>query len=336
MSEVSNTLDGGSTATRATTRFATEFSMELDPDVNAETRQYPAIGEYYRANAQSLEKPIQLQRGLSNYSSLQLGDDRIAFSESILSATYRIPVEDKMAIESPSKTKTRHLRKREYQDATKKVGEAEINRLERVMKDKLFQRSYATSSPFQVRKAFKFFDREHLLVISIEGFTKALEFLGFQFAELQNTALFARYDTDFSGHIDYMQFIATAMFYPAIEPDFGQHASQPAANHEQLADAPDMDAAAIRTMQEAELRSIWNKVDRSKTDALDKDGVELFLMAMGHHLTKKELEACFHDLGIDYNSGTIDFKLFFDWWTDSVGVEAIKKRVSTPGKPGRK
>jgi hypothetical protein len=45
---------------------------------------------------------------------------------------------------------------------------------------------------FQVRKAFKFFDREASLRISIEGFTRALEFLGFQFSESQNTALFGR------------------------------------------------------------------------------------------------------------------------------------------------
>eukprot|EP01031_Cornospumella_fuschlensis_P041773 gene41773-50990_t len=150
------------------------FSMELEPDVNSQSRKYPSIAEYYRANCKDHGRPIQLQQGLSNYSNLVLGDDRIAFSESVLSATYRIPVEDKMAIDSPSKSKTRHYRKREYQDASKKVGETEINRLERVMKDKLFQRSYATSSPFQVRKAFKFFDREQSLRISIEGFTRAL------------------------------------------------------------------------------------------------------------------------------------------------------------------
>lgn len=266
ISEVNSIAD--ITLSRPTTRLATEFSMELDPDVNSACRQYPAIGDYYRANAKTPNKPIQLQAGLSNYSSLQLGDDRIGFTESILSATYRIPVECKMAISSPSKTKTRNLRKREYQDAQKKVGDIEINRLERVMKDKLFQRSYATSSPFQVRKAFKFFDREQLLRIPIEGFTKALEFLGFQFAELQNVALFARYDTDFSGEIDYMNFIATAMFYPAIEPDFGQHRSVLTPAHEQIADAPDMDPKELRQLQQAELRSIWNKVDREKKLAL--------------------------------------------------------------------
>lgn len=171
-----------------------------------------------------------------------------------------------MAIDSPSKSKTRHYRKREYQDATKKVGDVEINRLERVMKDKLFQRSYATSSPFQVRKAFKFFDREQSLRISIEGFTRALEFLGFQFSELQNLALFARYDKECTGEIDYMQFISTAMFYAAVEPDFGQHRNAPPEGVPQgdLHDAGDLDPQELKLLQEVELRKVFNKVDRDK------------------------------------------------------------------------
>ena len=195
------------------------LTMDIHPDTTSQVRTYPSIRDYYEASATSRDKPVQLQHGLSNFSSLVLGDDRISFSESILSATYRIPVEEKMAIESPSKAKTKHSRRREYNDANEAVGEIEINRLERVMKDKLFQRSYATSSPFQVRKAFKFFDRERSMAISIEGFTRALEFLGFQFSELQNTALFGRYDPDFTGEIDYMYFINHAMFYSPVAED---------------------------------------------------------------------------------------------------------------------
>lgn len=251
---------GGSTTTRLT------INMDLEPDVNQNMRKYPSVSDYYRASSRDSSKPIQLQQGLSNYSSLVLGDDRIAFAESVLSASYRLPVEDKMAIDSPSKGKSRQYRMREYQDATKKVGETEINRLERVMKDKLFQRSYATSSPFQVRKAFKFFDREQSLRISIEGFTRALEFLGFQFSELQNLALFARYDPDATGEIDYMNFITTAMFYAAVEPDFGQHHPKtPKSAKSEKMDIGDLDPEQVRKLQHAEIRSVFNKVDRSKS-----------------------------------------------------------------------
>jgi Ca2+-binding EF-hand superfamily protein len=263
---------------------------------------------------------------LSNYSSLVLGDDRIAFQESVLSATYRIPVEDKMVITSPSKNKTRAHRQREYQDATKKVGEAEIDRLERVMKDKLFQRSYATSSPFQVRKAFKFFDREQCLRIPIEGFTKALEFLGFQFSELQNLALFGRYDRDCTGEIDYMTFISTAMFYAAVEPDFGQHAKKERSPQHAIPDIPDLDPNEVRRLQSLELRDIFNKVDRARTGVVDRDGFELVLLALGHRLSLPEIDACLQDMGVHPQNGTVSFELFFEWWTDSHGMDAMRKK----------
>jgi hypothetical protein len=193
-----------------------EVGMDIDPNTSQNFRTYPSIRDYYNASSHEPNRPIQLQPGLSNYSSLVLGDDRITFSESIMSATYRVAVEDKMTIQSPSKSKTKHSRRRDYQEALDKVGDAEIDRLERLMKDKLLQRSKMSSSPFQVRKAFKFFDREGCMRIHIEGFTRALEFLGFQFSEVQNMALFARYDTMFSGEIDYMNFIAKAMCYDPV------------------------------------------------------------------------------------------------------------------------
>jgi hypothetical protein len=176
-------------------------SLDNDPNTAAQTRLYPSVRDYYKSSVVNPTKPIQLQHGLSNYSSLILGDDRISFSESILSATYRVAVEDKLTIESPSKGKNKQNRRREYQEAHEKVGVTEINRLEKVMKDKLIQRSYITSSPFQVRKAFKFFDQEQKMRIHIEGFTRALEFLGFQFSEMQNLALFAKYDPECTGEI---------------------------------------------------------------------------------------------------------------------------------------
>jgi len=178
------------------------------------SRSYPSIKDYYNANADGNEhnKPIQLLPGLSNYSGLVLGDDRITVTESIMSAQMRVTVEDKLAVPSPSKAKSFNLRRKEYQDALERVGDSELNRLERLMKDKLVQRSAKTASSFQVMKAFKFFDRDQCNRISIEGFTRALEFLGFQFSELQNMALFARYDTGYTGDIDYANFIASAMF----------------------------------------------------------------------------------------------------------------------------
>jgi Ca2+-binding EF-hand superfamily protein len=305
-------------------------SMDIHPDATSHYRTYPSIRDYYEGNRKDKAKPMQLQKGLSNFSRLQLGDDRIGFSESILSATYRIPVEDQMAIDSPSKNKTGHSRRRDYKDALDAVGSVELDRLERVMKDKLFQRSYMTSSPFQVRKAFKFFDREKTLVISIEGFVRALEFLGFQFNDLQNVALFARYDTDTSGVIDYMTFISSAMFYSPFGSD-AENAPPPKpkkvtkkvdpveTSNPELYHVPDIEDAELKNMQTAELRRMFNKVDKAGTGSIDKDQFEILVLALGVPMTLSEIDNSFVDLGIPEGQG-IPFDLFSDWWMSDVGA----------------
>jgi Ca2+-binding EF-hand superfamily protein len=325
-------------------------TMDIHPDATSHYRTYPSIRDYYEGNRKNKEKPMQLQKGLSNFSRLQLGDDRISFNESILSATYRIPVEEKMTISSPSKNKTKHSRMRDYKDATDAVGEVELDRLERVMKDKLFQRSYATSSPFQVRKAFKFFDREKTLRISIEGFISALEFLGFQFGDLQNLAMFARYDPHYNGVIDYMHFINFAMFYSPFASDaenapppkpssllkLKQSKADPTTAKPQAAKAaqkteaagggvslyqvPDVDEEELKQMQHAELRRIFTKVDVTGNNTVSRDQFEILLMALGLTLTPLELDEFYsRDLGIPEGE-LLPFDLFCEWWTSDVGA----------------
>ena len=71
-----------------------------------------------------------------------------------------------------------------------------------------------------------------------------------------------------------------------------------------------------------------NLVIFTHSGSLSKDDFELLLMALGHHLSLQELDACFADMGVAPNSGVVTFHLFFDWWTDSMGVEAIRKKAS--------
>lgn len=49
-------------------------------------------------------------------------------------------------------------------------------------------------------------------------------------------------------------------------------------------------------------------------------------MAIGYNLNSKELDSCLNDMGVDPNGGLISFELFLDWWTDSAGVNAIRKK----------
>lgn len=61
---------------------------------------------------------------------------------------------------------------------------------------------------------------------------------------------------------------------------------------------------------------------------VDREDFELLLMAIGYNLSSKELESCMMDMGVDPSGGTVSFELFFDWWTDSAGVNAMRKRTS--------
>jgi Ca2+-binding EF-hand superfamily protein len=84
----------------------------------------------------------------------------------------------------------------------------------------------------------------------------------------------------------------------------------------------------VRLLQEAELRKVFNKVDRDRRGALTKDEFELLLMAIGHNLTLHELDACFKDMGVEAG-GVVPFELFVEWWTDAMGMEAIRKKHAT-------
>lgn len=74
-------------------------------------------------------------------------------------------------------------------------------------------------------------------------------------------------------------------------------------------------------------------MDRAGSGSLNKDDFELLLMALGHHLSLEEIEACFQDMGLSSaHGGTVPFDLFVEWWTDSMGVEAIRKKHQKANK----
>lgn len=56
---------------------------------------------------------------------------------------------------------------------------------------------------------------------------------------------------------------------------------------------------------------------------------EVLLMALGHHLSEEEISACFRDIT---SGDSVSFELFFEWWTDSMGVSAISKKSSSNRK----
>ena len=97
----------------------------------------------------------------------------------------------------------------DYKDANEIVGEPVVNAMEQLMRDKLNQRTVA--GPFQIRKTFKYFDRDGSGGIDLDEFSVALGQLGFQFADVQIMALFGRYDQDRAGVVNYHEFVDKLM-----------------------------------------------------------------------------------------------------------------------------
>jgi len=159
--------------------------------VSGKKKDHPSINDYYKAMSVG-SKPIQYQHGLSNYSSVQLGDDRVSFKKSLSQDVYRLDTEraEKMINSMcPHIKKSYEQRKQDYAEANSVVGVDKILEMEQMMRDKLQQRT--KTGPFQLRKTFKYFDRDGSGGIDFSEFQRAMELMGFQFTEVQQLALFA-------------------------------------------------------------------------------------------------------------------------------------------------
>ena len=171
-------------------RFDEEQSIP-EIDVRGKKKDYPSINDYYKAASRD-DKPIQYQHGLSNFSSVQLGDDRISFKKSLSQDAYNLEVEEEVCDNESSSVPpiTFNQRKQNYEEANALVGLHKIHEMEQMMRDKLQQRT--KTGPFQLRKTFKYFDRDGSGGIDFDEFQRAMELMGFQFTEIQQLALFAR------------------------------------------------------------------------------------------------------------------------------------------------
>ena len=97
-----------------------------------------------------------------------------------------------------------------YVAATQALGERRLAALEKTLRDKLFNR--VAAGPFQLRRNFKYFDKDGNGTIDLDEFIECLEgLMGIVLPHEHVIALFARYDDDYSGCMDYQEFITQLM-----------------------------------------------------------------------------------------------------------------------------
>ena len=186
------------------------FLHSPEMDVAEKEKEHPTINDYYKSQANG-DKPIQYQHGLGNYSNVQFGDDRVSFKKSMSQVMYQLPDEiaETMTISEGPQKKSEKQRRQDYEEANDVVGPHKLHEMEQMMRDKLQQRT--KTGPFQLRKTFKYFDRDGSGGIDFDEFQRAMELMGFAFTDLQQLALFARYDESCSGEVDYSEFVEKVM-----------------------------------------------------------------------------------------------------------------------------
>ena len=112
-----------------------------------------------------------------------------AFKKSLSQDAYKLEIEEPEKMDDNVPTKSFKQRKEDYDAANEMVGLNKIHEMEQMMRDKLQQRT--KTGPFQLRKTFKYFDRDGSGGIDFSEFQRAMELMGFQFTEVQQLALFA-------------------------------------------------------------------------------------------------------------------------------------------------
>lgn len=301
------------------------FLVSPEMNVAKKEKDHPTISDYYRAQAES-HKPIQYQHGLSNYSNVQFGDDRVSFKKSMSQVMYQLPDEiaDKISISECPQKHTMKQRMQDYEEANDVVGLEKIQEMEQMMRDKLQQRT--KTGPFQLRKTFKYFDRDGSGGIDFSEFQRAMELMGFAFTDLQQLALFARYDESCSGEVDYSEFVERVM-----ESDFKGVSSgsrralsalvSSAFLHQrggpslEVDDDSDLDEEELETFRRVEVHKLFNMVDEDGSGLIDKMEMARLLKSLGKSLSQEEMDKGFTMLDRD-SSGSIDFDEFYTWYKE--------------------
>jgi len=300
-------------------------------DIRGKKKDYPSINDYYRAASRG-DIPIQYQHGLSNYSNVQLGDERVSFKKSLSQDAYRLDIyenENSKAEQGMNASSMLLKQRREsYAEANEVVGLNKIHEMEQMMRDKLQQRT--KTGPFQLRKTFKYFDRDGSGGIDFSEFQLAMELMGFQFTEMQQLALFARYDESCTGEVDYNDFVEKVMesdfkvvkkssnvkknLSNMVSSTFAQSNSNwttPVAEEEE--DDSELEEDEVEKVRRREVKKMFDIVDKDGSGYIDKQELHELLKSLGKEFSRENVNEGFYAIDRD-NSGRIEFTEFYEWF----------------------
>ena len=233
---------------------------------------------------------------------------------------------------------SRDERASHYRNASRIVGEGPIDAMEQMLRDKLNQRT--ASGPAQLRRNFKYFDRDASGDIDLDEFMFALDLMGLTFNYNQTVALFARYDRSISGTFDYQDFCDVLMEFDfgfiaktstgsnlkkmmanifdfenttsqsSIDSRSSTNSSQNSSDEKDFESSTDLSCVDVR-----HVRRVFDMLDRDGNGHLDMNEIQDLLEALGvTNLSHEQLRRGMSRLDMDGNN-KVDFDEFFEWYS---------------------
>ena len=294
-----------------------------NPVLGAQNR---SIEEYYQSTYKASPlndgRRINLHKGFGNYSHVTFGDHRMQqYNESLHHATMRqstpncsgiggIPT----SLAAKYEALTVDQRRRKFEMSMRQLGERRVIELEENLRDKLQQRT--RSGPGQLRKNFKYFDRNADGVVSVKEFSQGLEIMGIDLEQHEVITLFGRYDVNHDGVIDFGEFVNELMesdFTEIKNTTFGS-AMRSFLDDERPSLADSMATPAEEEiLAEEDILRTFKMIDKDRSGSIDKREFARLTRALGANMSVSAIDEAMTRLDTD-GSGLIEYNEFEEWW----------------------
>jgi len=213
--------------------------------------------------------------------------------------------------------KSDSVRRNEYAEAKAACGGSSgIDSIEGIIQMKLDQRT--KFGIFQLLKNFKYFDKHGTGTVDEYDFARALELMGFQFSPVQMLALFSRYDPELHGTVVYADFVEVfrglaSRGYAQEKVDNEDEKSY--SKDDKKDDTDSYTISKIYERQVAEIKKVFNVIDKERRGYIDAKDLDILLVALGHDVNESEVTYIVDQIGLP-DSSRIDVESFIDWWTN--------------------
>jgi Ca2+-binding EF-hand superfamily protein len=219
------------------------------------------------------------------------------------------------------------------------VPEAHLAQLESVIFEKIRQRTHGADDEGKtVKRFFKHFDLMGRSSLSAGEFKKAMEALGCTFKQNELDAVFAKYDKNQSGYLDFEEFAGMYALRgtgnnPNVNPVFGLTREAPHAVLEKIRTVlREKGIYGVRA-----LVSMFRRFDTNKDSKLDRHEVQWVLKQNGQNFSPSEFERVFKFFDRN-NDGSISINEFITGIRGEMNaaraavVEDAWKRIAPKGE----